>query len=83
MDDLELDALAVRWRAALDLAADSLDELTRSRRELQFAPTELRARAAELDRERDTTELDLEHLAAATHTHLCRHLRRRTSCRPS
>jgi hypothetical protein len=94
MDDPELDTLAFRWRGALDIAAESLDELTRSRRALQLSSTELRSRVAELDRERDTTELDLVRLAAATHTRLHRHMRgvapaaptrseRRASCRPS
>ena len=75
MDDLELDTLAFRWRGALDVAADSLDQLSRGRRALQLSPTELSSRVAELNRERDTTELDLQRLAAATHTHLQRHLR--------
>src|SRR5690242_12655642 len=75
MDDLELDALAFHWRGALDVAADSLDELSRSGRALQLPSNELRSRVAELDRERDATELDLERLAAATHTHLHRHMR--------
>ena len=75
MDDLELDTLVLRWRGALDIAADSLHELSRNRRELQLTASELRSRALELDHERDTTEVDLERLAAATLTHLRRHLR--------
>jgi hypothetical protein len=75
MDDRELDTLALHWRGVLDLAADSLHELGRSRRELQLSASELHSRVLELDHERDTTEVDLERLAAATHTHLRRHLR--------
>ena len=80
MDDLELDTLALQWRDAFDVAAESLDELNRNRRALQLSWIELRSRSTELDRERDATELDLERLATATHTHLLRHIRRRTSC---
>jgi len=78
MDDRELDRLAQRWRGALDGATVTLDELSRSRRELHLSACELRWRVTELDRERAVTELDLERLAAATHTHLSRHLRRTT-----
>lgn len=77
MDDLDLDTLAFRWRGALDVAAESLDQLSRSRRALQLSSTELSSRVSELNRERDATELDLERLAVATHTHLRRHLRGR------
>ena len=75
MDDGDLDTLALCWRGALDVAADSLDQLSRSRRALQLSPAELSSRVAELNRERDATELDLERLAVATHTHLRWHLR--------
>jgi hypothetical protein len=75
MDDLELDTLALHWQGVLDVAAGTLGELSRSRRELQLSANELRSRVRQLDRERDATEVDLERLAAATHTHLRRHLR--------
>ena len=41
MNDLELDALAFRWRDALDKAADSLAQVGRSRRVLRVSPAEL------------------------------------------
>src|SRR5262249_28994715 len=44
MDDRELDRLAQRWRGALDGATVTLDELSRSRRELQLSACELRWR---------------------------------------
>ena len=75
MDDLELDAAAYRWREALDAATDSLDNVSRSREALRFPTTELQARVARLEREREATERDLERLAATTHTRLLRHLR--------
>ena len=74
VNDLQLDALAVRWRGALDLAADTLVRVSRSPQALRFGPGELRARVAQLDRERGITECELEQLARATHTHLHRHL---------
>ena len=74
MNDLELDALALRWRDALDTAADSLRELGRSRQVLHFSPAELQGRVSELERERGITDVDLDRLARATHTHLHRHM---------
>jgi HAD superfamily hydrolase (TIGR01509 family) len=74
MNDLELDALAFRWRGALDTAADSLGQVERSRRVLHFSPAELRTLASEVERERSLTDVDLERLARATHTHLHRHM---------
>ena len=74
MNDLQLDALAFRWRGALDTAADSFSQLGRGRQELHFSPDELHAWVAELERERGATELNLERLARATHTHLHRHM---------
>ena len=74
MNDLELDALAFRWRGALDTAADSLGQVERSRRVLHFSPAELRAWVSEVERERGITDVDLERLARATHTHLHRHM---------
>ena len=74
MNDLELDALAFRWRDALDTAANSLGQVGRSRRVLHFSPAELRAWASEVERERSLTDVDLERLARATHTHLHRHM---------
>lgn len=74
MNDLELDALAFRWRGALDTAANSLGQVERSRRVLHFTPAELRALASEVERERSLTDVDLERLARATHTHLHRHM---------
>ena len=63
MNDLELDALAFRWRGALDTAANSLGQVERSRRVLHFSPAELRALASEVERERSLTDVDLERLA--------------------
>lgn len=74
MNDLELDALAFRWRGALDTAADSLGQVERSRRVLRFSPAELRAWVSDVERERDLTDVDLERLARVTHTHLHRHM---------
>jgi HAD superfamily hydrolase (TIGR01509 family) len=74
MNDLELDALAFRWRGALDTAADSLWQVERSRRVLHFSSAELRAWVTEVERERDLTDVDLERLARVTHTHLHRHM---------
>jgi HAD superfamily hydrolase (TIGR01509 family) len=74
MNDLELDALAFRWRDALDTAANSLGQVGRSRRVLHFSPGELRTLATEVERERSLTDVDLERLARATHTHLHRHM---------
>jgi hypothetical protein len=74
MTELELDALAVRWRGAFDLAADTLAQVGRSPQALRFAPGELLARASQLDRERGVTARELEQLARATHTHLHRRL---------
>ena len=75
MDDLALDTAAFRWREALDAATDSLDNVSRSREALRFSTAELRARMAQLEHERETTERALERLAGTTHTHLHRHLR--------
>jgi hypothetical protein len=50
VNDLELDALAFRWRDALDTAADSLAQAGRNPRALQLAPGELHARLSELQR---------------------------------
>lgn len=74
MDDLALDIAAFQWREALDAATDGLDNLSRSRQALHLSTAELHARAAQLERERDTIERDLERLAATTHTHLHRHM---------
>jgi len=74
VNDLQLDTLAFRWRGALDAAADSLGQAGRSRQALRFSPGELYAWASELERERGATEVDLERLARATHTHLYRHM---------
>lgn len=74
VNDLELDALAFRWRRALDTAADSLGQVERSRRVLHFSPAELRTLASAVERERSLTDVDLERLARATHTHLHRHM---------
>jgi HAD superfamily hydrolase (TIGR01509 family) len=74
VNDLELDALAFRWRDALDTAADSLAQAGRNPRALQLAPGELHARLSELQRERSSAEDDLERLARVTHTHLHRHM---------
>jgi HAD superfamily hydrolase (TIGR01509 family) len=74
MNDLQLDALAFRWRGAFDTAADSLSEVGRSSQRLHFSPVELRARALELEGERRATDVELERLARTTHTHLHRHM---------
>lgn len=74
MDDLALDTAAFQWREALDAAADSLDNVSRSWEALHFSTAELQARAARLEHERDTIERDLEGLAGVTHTHVHRHL---------
>ena len=74
VNDLQLDTLVSRWRAALDAAADGLAHAGRSRQALHFSPGELGAWASALERERGATEADLERLARATHTHLHRHL---------
>ena len=74
MNDLQLDALAFRWRGALDTAADSLAQVGRSQQALHFPAAELQRWFSELERERDITEVDLEHLAHSTHTHLHRHM---------
>ena len=34
----ELDTLSMHWRSSLDAAEDALNEVSRSRRSLQFAP---------------------------------------------
>jgi HAD superfamily hydrolase (TIGR01509 family) len=74
VNDLQLDTLAFRWRGALDAAADSLTQAGRSRRALHLSQGELYSRVSELERERGATEVDLERLARATHTHLHRHM---------
>lgn len=74
VNDLQLDTLAFRWRGALDRAADGLAQVGRSRQALHFSSAELQARVSELERERGTTEVDLERLARATHTQLHRHM---------
>ena len=74
MDDLELDTLTFRWRHALDKAADSVAQVERSRGVLHFSPAELRVWASEVEHERGITDVDLERLARATHTHLHRHM---------
>ena len=74
VNDLQLDALALRWRVALDTAADSLAQVGRNRRVLHFPAAELRAWSSELERERSVTDVDLVRLARATHTHLHRHM---------
>lgn len=74
MDDLQLDTLTFRWRDALDKAADSVAQLGRSRQVLHVSPTELRTWASEVERERGTTDAELERLARTTHTHLHRHM---------
>jgi hypothetical protein len=74
MHDAELDTVASHWREALDAAEESLDEVSRSRRVLQFRALDLRERAKELSDERARIEVDLEKLARATRTHLHRHL---------
>ena len=74
VNDLQLDALALRWRVALDAAADSLAQVGRNRRVLHFPAAELRAWSSELERERSVTDADLVSLARATHTHLHRHM---------
>ena len=51
-NELELDALAFRWRGALDAAADSLAEVGRSRQALHVPAPQLQAWGAELERER-------------------------------
>jgi HAD superfamily hydrolase (TIGR01509 family) len=75
VNDLELDALAFRWRGALDTAADSLAQAGRSRQTLRLASAELQARVSKLERERGVTDADLERLAHTTHTHVHRHMR--------
>ena len=74
MNDLELDALAFRWRGALDTAAESLAQLGHSRQALHFSAAELHGWVSEVERERNVTDVDLERLARATNTHLHRHM---------
>jgi hypothetical protein len=74
VNDLQLNTLAVCWRSALDRAAAGLAQVGRSRQALHFSSAELHARVLELERERGTTEIDLERLARATNTHLHRHM---------
>ena len=74
MNDLELDALAFRWRGALDTAAESLAQLGHSRQALHFSAAELNGWVSEVERERNVTDVDLERLARATNTHLHRHM---------
>ena len=74
MNDLELDALAFRWRGALDTAAtasgrsSAVDEYFTSPQP-SFGPG-----PRSVERERCLTDVDLERLARATHTHLHRHM---------
>jgi hypothetical protein len=74
MEAPELEILASHWREALDAAEDSLVEVSRSRRALQFPVIELHERLHDLDLERREAELDLEHLAQTTRVPLHRHL---------
>jgi beta-phosphoglucomutase-like phosphatase (HAD superfamily) len=69
-----LDALSMHWRSSLDAAEDALNEVSRSRRSLQFAPEEVRTRFGELVRERVETEDALERLARLSHGGLHRRL---------
>ncbi len=72
MDDL--DTLSMHWRSSLDAAEDALNEVSRSRRSLQFAPEEVNARFGDLARERVEVEDALEQLARLTHGGLHRRL---------
>lgn len=74
MEDVELDNLAIQWRGALAAAEESLDEVSQSRKALQFPATELRELMTELAEQRGAAEIDLEALGRTTHTHLHRHL---------
>jgi HAD superfamily hydrolase (TIGR01509 family) len=69
-----LDTLSMHWRSSLDAAEDALNEVSRSRRSLQFAPQDVSTRFGDLVRERVETEDALEQLARLTHGGLHRRL---------
>jgi beta-phosphoglucomutase family hydrolase len=62
-----LDLLSMHWRSSLDAAEDALNEVSRSRRSLQFAPQDVSTRFGDLVRKRVETEDALEQLARLTH----------------
>ena len=72
MDDL--DTLSMQWRSSLDAAEDALNEVSRNRRSLQFAPEDVSSRFGDLARERVEVEDALEQLARLTHGGLHRRL---------
>jgi len=74
MNDLQLDALAFRWRRTLDTTADSLSQIGRSQQTLHFSPAQLHRWMSELECERGTADVELERLARTTHTRLHRHM---------
>lgn len=69
-----LDALAGRWRAALDLEADALESASRRRRSLGFAEQELAEHKSRLIWERNTTAQLLTVIAHEDHLLLHRSL---------
>jgi hypothetical protein len=66
---MNLDALAGRWRVALDLEADALESASRRRRSLGFAEAELAEHKRRLTLERDATARLLT--VIAHEDHLC------------
>jgi len=82
MEAVELDALAIHWRDALDAAENSLAEVSRSRRAFRLSATELHDRLVGLRFERGAAELDLELLARTAHVELHHHVRGRTGISP-
>jgi HAD superfamily hydrolase (TIGR01509 family) len=74
VEDLALDTIAIHWREALDDAEDALNDVSRSRKMLQFPAAELRDRTKELRSEREGAARDLERLARTTRLPLHRRL---------
>lgn len=74
MSAKSLDALAGRWRAALDLEADALESASRRRRSLGFAEQELAEHKSRLIWERNTTAQLLTVIAHEDHLSLHRSL---------
>ena len=70
----DLDTLSMHWRNSLDAAEDALNEVSRSRRSLQFPPEDVSTRLRGLVRERVEVEGALEQLARLTHSGLHRSL---------
>ncbi len=67
---IDLDALSIHWRLALDREQDVLNSLNRSGTSIRFAPEELRRHAARLVEERADVGRLIDYIARSEHVRL-------------